>query len=373
VLGWSEESLAVETVGGPALAVQRLARTRGWHRLSVRFAADRCEVGVDGNELAHGKGFGGPVTEVRLATSSTGKSEPPDDLATRIDDLRLVRFAEPIGELEIDASQDEVRLTGGDQVFGKVTEADSERVRVSVDGRDVSLEWSEVSGLYFRRDAAPGALVSGPLVELSWKSAPGNDPRDLDRVEGALTDISPTVLTLATPFAGMLNVPRDRVTSLRLVGRGARLVLDNAAHHLGDSISTVPPLLDPPQPEGGVLERSFEIDPLPDAPVTIVVDVVQVVGEAAELPYAALIKKGELRTNVSVNGSPFDYLNHYITTKNEVPERVRLTVPKKLLRNGKNLIRFEQVGIASDPNFLDDLGLLGIAVEIEPPTKPVAK
>ena len=65
-----------------------------------------------------------------------------------------------------------------------------------------------------------------------------------------------------------------------------------------------------------------------------------------EIDLAALIKKGELRTNVSINGSPFDYVNHYIFTRNETPERVRLTVPKALLRKGKNVFRFEQVGIA---------------------------
>ena len=37
--GWGEETLAVETPGGPALNVQPLARKAGWHRLYVRFDA----------------------------------------------------------------------------------------------------------------------------------------------------------------------------------------------------------------------------------------------------------------------------------------------------------------------------------------------
>src|SRR5262249_41459679 len=162
--------------------VQRLARSAGWHRLSFRFASDRCELSVDGNELAHGKGFGGPLAEVRLASFGSGEGDPPEDLAAHLDDLRLVRFAEPGGDFEGDASQDEARLTGGDQLFGKILEADAERVRGVVDGSELALPWSEVSGLYFRRDSAPGALLSGLLVELEWRSAPGNDARDLDRV-----------------------------------------------------------------------------------------------------------------------------------------------------------------------------------------------
>ena len=50
-----------------ALAVQRLARQPGWHRLSVRFGPDLTEVAVDGNELAHGKGVEF-VLELKLQT-----------------------------------------------------------------------------------------------------------------------------------------------------------------------------------------------------------------------------------------------------------------------------------------------------------------
>src|SRR5262249_38912723 len=41
MLGWAEESLAVESPDGPSLAVQRLARTPGRHRLTLRFGPDQ--------------------------------------------------------------------------------------------------------------------------------------------------------------------------------------------------------------------------------------------------------------------------------------------------------------------------------------------
>lgn len=365
VLGWSEESLIVESPGGPALAVQRLARKPGWRRLGIQFGPDRTEVSVDGDELAHGKGLGGPLVEVRIGSLAEGKPAQPQGLAGHIDDLRLVRFNEPSGSLEIDATQDEVRLSTGDQLFGRVRSADAECVNLLIDGADLTLPWSNVSGLYFRRASAPGAWVSGTLARVEWRVAPGEDPRDTDILEGALTGVSSTSLTFETPYSGILTVSRPRVTSLRILGRGARLVIDPAAHHLGDEITTIPPFLDPPQPEGGVLERSFELAKPPDRPAFLVLDVIQVVGESPELPFSSLVKKGELRTNVKLNGSPFDYLNRYITTKNETRERIRLPIPKGLLRAGKNIIRLEQTGIASDPNFLDDLGILCIALELD--------
>ena len=74
VLGWSEESLAVESPSG--LAVQRLARTPGWHRFSLRFGPAQTEASVDGKELAHGKGPDGPLVAIRLASSTPGKPLP---------------------------------------------------------------------------------------------------------------------------------------------------------------------------------------------------------------------------------------------------------------------------------------------------------
>jgi hypothetical protein len=115
-----------------------------------------------------------------------------------------------------------------------------------------------------------------------------------------------------------------------------------------------------------VLERSITLDPVPHGSASLVLDVVQVVGEADDLPYSALLKKGELRTNVKLNGEPFDYINRHITTRNETPERIRLPIPPGLLHPGKNVIRLEQAGKAGDPNFLDDLGILGIAIEFTP-------
>jgi hypothetical protein len=364
VLGWAEESLTVESPSGPALAVQRLVRKPGWHRLSLRFSPAHTEVAVDGNDLAHGKGPSGPLIEVRLASQVMGKPAVPEKkLAGHFDDLRLVRFTEPIGDLEIDPGQDEVRLAGGDQLFGAITTADAERVRVMVDEKPVALPWSEVSGLYFRREARPSVAVDGLLVRVAWRAAAGGDPSDLDAVEGALTAVSDTALTLATPYLGTLVLPRDRRRTLQVQGFGRRIVIDPTAHHLGDNISTTPPFLDPPQPEGGVLERQIELTAVPAQPAALVLDVVQVVGEATGLQFSQLVQKGELRTNVSINGQPFDYLNRHITSKNETPERIRLPIPPGRLRPGRNVIRFEQVGIASDPNFLDDLGLLGIALE----------
>ena len=361
VLDWSEESLGVQSTGGPTLAVQRLARKPGWHRLGVRFGPET-ELAIDGDELAHGRGPGGPLVEIRLANRTSGNAEVPKGLAVHFDDLRLVRLAEPVGGLEDAPKVDDVRLIDGDQVFGRLKSADPDAATLAVDGRDVSLPWTEVAALRFRRAPAQGRAIRGLLARVDWRSGPGNDPRDLDRAEGALVAIDESTLTLATPYAGDLAIPRDRLRSLRAQGRGTRLVIDPSAHHLGNNVAKEPPL-DPPLPEGGVLERAFTLESIPGGAPALVLDVLQVLGESNSPKFSEKVRKGELRTNVKINGQAVDYLNRHITTRNETPERIRLAIPAGLLRPGANALRIEQVGDADDPGELDDIGILTIALE----------
>ncbi len=366
VLGWSEESLAVQTTGNIALAVQRLARKPGWHRLEMRFGSDAAEMSVDGNTLAHGKGPTGPLIEVRLGTSMTGK--PPEGLAAHVDDLRLVRLTSVVTGGEVDPDQDEVHLIEGDQVFGAIQTADPQRIGIDVIGKVVLMPWSDVSALHFRRAPKPSREVSGLLVKLAWRSAPGTDPRDLDQAEGALVAADDRAFTLETPYAGTLVIPRDRLRRATIERIGLRLVVDPTAHHMGDEVSRAPNLLDPPQPEGGLLERGFTLSKAPDPKqaASLVMDVVQVVGEANGLDFSHLVRNGELRTKVSINDREFDYLNRYITDENSTPRRIRLPIPAGLLKAGENRIKIVQTGRIKDPNYFDDLGILGIAVEITP-------
>ena len=363
LIDWSEESLAVQSTGGRSLAVQRLARKPGWHRLGVRFGAET-ELAVDGDELAHGRGPSGPLIEIRLANQTTGNAESPKDSVVLFDDLRLVRLAEPVGGLEVVPQVDDVRLVDGDQIFGRLKSADPDSVKIRVDGADVGLPWTDVASLHFRRAPEPGRPIEGLLVRVEWRSAPGNDPRDLDQVEGALLGLTESAITVATAYSGNLTIPRDRLRRLRVLGQGMRLILDPTAHHLGNNDSSKDTLpLSPPSPEGGSLELNFPLDKVPNGPAWLVLDVVQVEGEATSLKFGKEIKEGELRTNVKLNDKPVDYLNRHITTRNETPERIRIPIPNGLLHPGQNKLRFDQIPMTTKPEELDDIGILTIALE----------
>jgi hypothetical protein len=374
-LGWSEESLAVESPSG--LAVQRLARTPGWHRFSLRFGPAQTEASVDGKELAHGRGPDGPLVAIRLASSPSAQTAPPKGLAGHFDDLQLIRFAEPPASLELDVTQDEARLVVGDQLFGTIREASAERVSMTVDSEPVALPWSEVAGVYFRRVPSTSAPVEGLLARVEWRSAPDGEPDNIDFAEGAVTAVSDQLITVVTPYAGALSIPLQLVRTIRVQGQGRRIIIDPAAHHLGDEFSTTAPL-DPPQPEGALLERTLELTAVPDGHCFVVTDVVQLVGENSGYPaFSRQIRAGELRTYLTINGKRIDYLNRYLKTDNLAPERIAIPVPAGLLHAGKNTIRLE-LTMSTDDKQLDDFGLLQLAVEFrsaprlapQPPHEP---
>ena len=177
---------------------------------------------------------------------------------------------------------------------------------MTVDGEPISLPWSEVAGLYFRRSPAKGAPIEGLLVRVEWRSAPGDDPENIDFAEGALTAVSDQAVTLATPYSGMLTIPRDSPRKLVVLGQGRRLVIDPAAHHLGRRDLHDRAVLDPPQPEGGLLERTLELADVPDRPGFLVLDVVQVVGENNDPNYSQRVRDGraqDLRRRQRHSGS----------------------------------------------------------------------
>ncbi len=365
ILGFAEETLAVRSPEGPALAVQRLPRVAGWHRLMLRFDAGSTEIAVDGKELAHGKGPSGPLTAIQLATTATAQAKSPAP-SVIFDDLSISRFAQPPAGLELDADQDEARLILGDQLFGTIERADLDSILMTIDSGPATLLWSEVAGLYLRREPRQGEPVEGLLARVSWFAGTSTDPAELDFAEGAIKSLDTRALAIATPYAGTLVIPRDRLVSIQVQAQGTRIVLDPAAHHLGDEISSTEPVLDPPQPEGATLSRELLLSAQPTMPAFVVLDLIGVVGEDNDPTFSRFVREGELRTWLAVNGKRIDYVNRFIKTRNETPERIAIPVPEGLLTAGKNTITLELTGMARRAKELDDLGVLQVAVELRP-------
>jgi len=359
-LGWDEPFPVVESRGGPSLLVQPLVAEAGWRRLTARFGNDRTLLTIDGDELARGAGPSGPLSEVRISKSTARRAEAPEDLEAVIDDLNIYRTFEPTTSAEVDPQQDEVRLTSGDQVWGRLLKGDAEALEFGVLGRAMRFPWSRVSGLYPKRTAVPSAPLEGRFVAVEWAS--GGSREGLDRLEGAARGLQGDAFTFEVPYArsGPIAVPMDWVRRIEPLFEGRRIVLDPFPRHLGDQYM---PELDPPLPDGDRHELAFELDRAPDAPARLAIDVVQLEGEYEDGRFVEELRNGELRTTVRLNGEAFDYLNRYVEDANRRPARIEVPIPRGLLRAGANRLEFRQTGREDRPEDRDDLGLLRVAIE----------
>ena len=101
-----------------------------------------------------------------------------------------------------DATQEEVWLADGDQLFGDALHIDRRAVEIQGAFGKRSLPWAEVRGCWFRRDAALRALMQpgspGARVRL-WIDS-GLDPEP-DVLDGVLKAIDDKQATLQHPVA----------------------------------------------------------------------------------------------------------------------------------------------------------------------------
>jgi hypothetical protein len=179
----------------------------------------------------------------------------------------------------------------------------------------------------------------------------------MDRVEGAVEKFDENGIALRLSQGGSITVPLERIVTIEPRNAIGLRVLDARPRHLGDEVDL---RVIPPDPLGNRFGFAFEAgDEEAGWPLELAVDVVEVLG-AGSPRFGDLIKKGELITEVRIGDKLLGTLNEKVTAENESPERIRFDIPQGTIRKGENRIEFLQKGRSNDPDYLDDLGLLGI-------------
>jgi hypothetical protein len=362
VPGWSESTLSVESRGGPSLAVQRLVRKPGTHHLVVRFSPERSDVSLDGDDLAHGEGPGGPLVEFAMESQAGGAGDVQPAPSVRIDSVRLVRRLEPSARPEVDLTLEALTRIDGDQLFGAVRSLNPRAVRfeTTLGGPAHLLAWKDVSAVALRRRPVPPVVLSGALARISWGAAVGHAEESLDQIEAVVLSVDAEHVRLHSPAIGSITLPRGAVRSIEPRGAGIRWILDPWPHHLGNRID---PDLDPPSPDGSTLDLEFGLDAEPGEPAALVLDVVGVVGVEGTPVHSDRVREGELRTTLELNERRLPDLNEAIHAPNTERARIRLALPAGLLKRGQNRLRMGQTGTGDNPEKRDNLSVLAIALE----------
>lgn len=348
-------------VEAPALGGEtlRLAPVAGWHQLSLRFSRDYVVAGIDRAPLwsSEKRGLGGPLRKLRLAcVAQPGESTVKGEVC--FDDLTLARPIVDLPRPANDPGQDEVWLADGDQLFGQLPRADRHTITLLGPFGKRVLPWGAARGVYLRRQTSPPQTTDGEHVRVWLRPAGGATP---DELSGVLRGLDDRRLTLHHARLGNLTVERGRLQRLQWLFHGRHIELDNGTFHLGDKDRVVPTLY-PPRAQALSVQRKFHLDAVPDK-ARLVLHASHLKGPADGI--AAALERGELRTEVVMNGQTVDYLNRHVERFAREPRRLSVHLPRSCLRAGENVLELRQTPEAGTGH-CESCGISGVALEIRP-------
>lgn len=264
----------------------------------------------------------------------------------------------PTGRRSLGIDQDQILLSTGDELFGKLLALDDEAVSLQGAFPSIRIAWEEVRQVQLHRRGVAGRAVGGLLVRLYLRNT--DEPARDDVLRGALREIGDDSLVLDHAHLGRLNLPRSRVRALDVLGEGLRVEIDAAERHLGNDVRTELPL---PFPDGTELVRTFALEDVPDGAAEIVCDVLQLESARPGGRFAKELQEGHLRSGVWINEKPVDYLNRHVTRPIDLPQLLRVPIPPGTLQPGTNTLRISQTPLPYDKSDYDDFLLSNLAVE----------
>ena len=343
--------------GDSRFAMTPLPRKNGWHWLSISIASDRTRICLDELVLAESRTAwfkNQSITSLEISAAPNSK--------LLIDALGIYQYDTISGPVQRPLADNLIQLNGGHELLGNsnLKEIPTRLIRAILPKQIPNV----------------GLWVQGPVVRLTfqslgenlWKPDTDRDylkqlgllnppAKGFDCVEGSLVDMDEKRLTLALSQGGTISVDSNQCFTIEpLVASGLKL-LEAHPHHLGDELDLK---VIPPEPEGGNLRINFNLGVEESKYQSeLVVDVLQVLG-ANIAPFVESIKRGELVTEVWLNGTNLGTLNSKIEGRNESPERLRFPIARNVMKTGPNQVEFRQKGQKNDPNYLDDLSVMGV-------------
>ena len=225
VAGESDKYI-VEGFGAPD-QVGDVPRTPGWHRLELRFSSEYMLIGVDNAVLASWKhGPGGPLRELGVrCVAQAGATAVRGEVF--FDDFSLARSLDVLPHRVEDATQDELWLASGDQLFGQVLRADRRTIRFRGRSDTRTFAWGEVRGIFLRREVPPVAAGLKPAPQTTEGEHVRIWPRPgvgaaTDELEGVLLTLDDKHVAIRHPLLGKLEIEHGRLHRLDWLFHGRR-------------------------------------------------------------------------------------------------------------------------------------------------------
>jgi hypothetical protein len=187
---------------------------------------------------------------------------------------------------------------------------------------------------------------------------------------GAIQSADVERIVIGHPFLGELTIAAARVGRLEPMFSGSSLLVTPETNHMGDEVR---PGFRVTQPGGNTLERSFDVERLPDGNAFLSAEVSELEASGPETPpaspFLSELRDGFLKTSLLINERRIAEVNDMVSIRRRTgdAERIRIAIPIGALRPGRNTFRFEQRASRADANNFDDFEIGRIAIEFENP------
>lgn len=349
---------------------QTLTLDDGWHNFIGLISGEGLELIVDQAMLASGSATGWGLSELRFQSTA---SAPQNELL--IDALQVRRLtpgheaAEPIEEL---TDRDVVGMANDDLVFGQLLNVGRDNVGLEVLRQPQAIPWNQIRFLTWHQPtfaATPSAV--GPLgVWATIAMQPFADRLDCPSERWNVTVIRSDSQNLVChhPLLGELTVPWLSVRRVEPHYFGKTVSLDQRRFHLGNSIR---PEFHRPLPDGTELRVDFKLAQIPAGRCLLALDVAEMEAAAPTAPpaspFLSELREQRLVTQVLINDQRVTDLNSIIRFKSAIaqPDRLRISIPRNLLKLGDNTIRLKQQPLNPTGNEFDDCEVARLHLEFD--------
>ncbi|MDB5337499.1 MAG: hypothetical protein JWN70_3118 [Planctomycetaceae bacterium] len=341
-----------------------IARRPGWHSLVVAIQPDMLRLTVDDYPLAECQLSMPARRRLSMLTVTTAGTPA----AVWIDDFAVTLSVAELRFDALDRERDQVDLTTGDQLFGKLVAMTGRSMTLQADTQQTVLKWSDLSGVHFAVNPSSARAAAGRIVQIelqSWNNT--SLESSSDSLSGALIAIDSQSCTLDHPLCGHLKIPWKQVWRLRPAFYGRQWSLEGRPFHLGDEVKSA---LQTKIPDGTLLDRTIDIQDIRNGAAYIsltAVDLEPAGPGTLDHPWLKRLQAGELTTELWVNYRRISVLNSEVTGRGTAnrPQRLRIKVPIDALQPGKNRLEIRLKPSRGEPVEYDDWELRDWRFELE--------
>ena len=349
-------------------SVQTVTLSEGWHSFIALVTPDRTRLIVDEAILATFATPDGALNGIRFEAAGNNSKN-----SLQLDAFQVRR----LGPTEADTFdrddsvvQDVVTRSSDDQLFGRVLAVNRDMVRMDAFGEPRSLPWTQVEELSFAQSLKPvrqtNGLKTGVVATVQLQPFADRPECEAERWNGTIFGWDVNRLVLHHSLAGTVVLNWNEIRRIDSQCFGNSLLIDARRFHLGNSIRSD---FHRHRPDGTECQFEALLTEIPGGPCHLVLDVAELEAAGPDAPpaspFLAELREGHLTTELLINNQSVGDLNSRIRFRAPAknPDRVRLAIPRNLLKIGSNSIRLKQRSRKESPREFDDCEIGNVRLE----------